>query len=72
MFGVHGIGFNYLRETSRMKRLDDEGKKKHAKKLWEENPIGYYDWKAECIELDQLPDFFGTHDNPIPIDESKL
>lgn len=72
MFGVHGNGFNYFRETSRMKRLDYEGKKKHAKKLWEENPIEYYDWKSECIECDQLPDFFGTHDNPIPIDESKL
>ena len=28
--------------------------------------------KNFCIELGVLPDFFGTADNPIPIDESKL
>ncbi len=32
----------------------------------------YYEWKEWCIDLDVLPDFFGTHDNPIDIDESKL
>ena len=36
------------------------------------NPLQYYEWKDWCIKLDKLPDFFGTHDNPIPIDESKL
>ena len=32
----------------------------------------YREWKDLCIELGVLPDFFGTRDNPIPIDESKL
>lgn len=59
-------------EVVRMRELDDEGKKAHVKKLWEKNPIKYNEWKNRCIELDQLPDFFGTYDNPIPIDESKL
>ena len=43
------------------------------KKLWQEDPKKYYEWKEKfCIRLDQLPGFFGTHDDPIPIDESKL
>ena len=59
-------------EAGVMKELDHEGKKKYAKKLWEEDPKKYYEWKEWCIDLDVLPDFFGTHDNPIDIDESKL
>ena len=55
-----------------MEELDQEGKKSHIKKLWMEDPEKYFEWKQWCIELDQLPDFFGTQDNPIPIDESKL
>ena len=35
-------------------------------------PKSYYKWKEDCIRLNMLPDFFGTRDNPIPIDESKL
>lgn len=46
--------------------------KSYVKELWEENPETYVEWKLWCIELDQLPEFFGTADNPIPIDESKL
>ena len=46
--------------------------KKHVKKLWEEDPKKYYEWKQWCIEWDQLPNFFGTRDNPIDIDESEL
>ena len=55
-----------------IKRLDYNGKKSHVKELWEENPKTYFQWKNWCIELNRLPDFFGTRDNPIPIDESKL
>lgn len=58
--------------VNNMKRLDEIGKKKYIKKLWKENPEKYFEWKEWCIELDQLPDFFGTKNNPIPIDESKL
>ena len=32
----------------------------------------YFEWKEWCIRLNRLPEFFGTRDNPIPIDESKL
>ena len=28
--------------------------------------------KEDCIESGDLPDLFGTSDNPITIDESKL
>ena len=59
-------------EIVHMEKLDYEGKKKHIKKLWQEDPEKYLEWKHRCIELGQLPDFFGTADNPIPIDESKL
>ncbi len=59
-------------EIVHMEELDYEGKKAHVKKLWQEDPEAYAEWKKRCIELGQLPDFFGTRDNPIPIDESKL
>lgn len=59
-------------EVVNMRHLDEEGKKAHVKKLWQEDPKKYYEWKAWCIELERLPDFFGTSDNPIPIDESSL
>ena len=55
-----------------MEELDHEGRKAHVKKLWQEDPEKYFEWKEWCIEFNQLPDFFGTCDNPIPIDESKL
>lgn len=59
-------------EVVHMREFDYEGKKAHVKKLWKEDPEKYYEWKNWCIELDQLPDFFGTAENPIHIDESKL
>ena len=65
-------GWRNSGEVVNMKRLDDEGKKAHVKKLWQKDPEKYYEWKEWCIRLNRLPDFFGTRDNPIPIDESKL
>ena len=59
-------------EVIHMEELDYEGKKAHVKKLWEEDSESYYRWKKWCIERNRLPDFFGTRDNPIPVDESKL
>lgn len=59
-------------EVRRMRELDSEGKKAHAKKLWEEDPKTYFEWKEWCIRINRLPDFFGTKEDPIPIDESKL
>lgn len=56
----------------RMEERDYESQKEYVKKLWEEDPKKYEEWKNFCIELSLLPDFFGTADNPIPIDESKL
>lgn len=64
--------FGNISEVLKMEELDSEGKKAHAKKLGEDDPKKYSEWKKWCIYLDQLPDFFGTRDNPIPIDESKL
>ena len=65
-------GLDYIRELMIMRRLDYNHKKAHVKKLWEKDPVEYYEWKNWCIRLNKLVDFFGTHDNPIPIDESKL
>lgn len=64
--------FDYIRESMIMGRLDDDHKKAHVKKLWEKNPDEYFKWKDWCIRLSILPEFFGTCDDPIPIDESKL
>ena len=58
-------------EVLHMEQQDSEGKK-YAKKLWQEDPKRYEEWKNFCIELSLLPDFFGTAEDPIPIDESKL
>ena len=59
-------------EVVKMRKLSFREQKAHVKKLWLEDPKSYYEWKEDCIRLDMLPDFFGTRDNPIPIDESKL
>ena len=59
-------------EVVAMEDLSYEEQKAHVKKLWLEDPKSYYEWKEDCIRYNQLPDFFGTRDNPIPIDESKL
>ena len=59
-------------EVVNMKSLDEKGKKAHVKKLWQRDPKKYFEWKEWCIRLNRLPNFFGTHDNPIMIDESKL
>lgn len=56
----------------RMEERDYEAQKKYIKKLWQEDPKKYFEWKEFCIRNNQLPEFFGTRDNPIPIDESKL
>ena len=71
--GIVGYGnFGNAAEVRKMKKLDEDGKKTHIKKLWEQDPIKYNEWKNFCIARNRLPDFFGTRDNPIPIDESKL
>ena len=60
-------------EVVEMEELSYEEQKDYVKKLWLENPEKYYEWKNDyCIRLNMLPDFFGTRDNPIPIDESRL
>ena len=72
---MHEVGYggdDNIDEVLIMEELDHEGKKAHIKELWEKDPKNYYEWKEWCVQLDHLPNFFGTHDNPIPIDESKL
>lgn len=71
LFGESGR-INYIDEILTIEELNDEGKKNHIKKLYEEDPVAYLEFKNFCMELNELPDIFGTHDNPIPIDESKL
>lgn len=67
-----GYGRGNTTEILHMRKLDEAGKRAHVKKLWQEDPVKYYEWKEFCIRAESLPDFFGTYDNPIPIDESKL
>lgn len=72
---MHEVGYggdDNIDEVLIMEELDHEEKKSHIKKLWKENPQKYFEWKDWCIRLNQLPDFFGTRDNPSFIDESKL
>lgn len=59
-------------EVVNMKHLDDEGKKPMLKNYGKRILKKYLEWKEWCIRLNRLPEFFGTRDNPIPIDESKL
>ena len=49
-----------------------EEQKARIKELWQNDPRKYYEWKEYCIRVGGLPDLFGTPNNPIPIDESKL
>ena len=55
-----------------MEKRNFEEQKAYVKNLWQEDSKKYYEWKEFCIRFNQLPEFFGTRDNPIPIDESKL
>ena len=69
----YGYGdWGNVAEIVHMEQKDPEEQKKYAKKLWQEDSEKYYEWKKFCMEAGQLADFFGTIDNPIPIDESKL
>ena len=56
----------------RIRKLNPENQKKFIKELWSNDSEKYSEWKDWCIRLNRLPDLFGTRDNPIPIDESKL
>ena len=56
----------------RMKKMSPEEQKVYIKKLWQEDPEKYYEWKEKCIRIGALPDLFGNANNLIPIDESKL
>ena len=69
---IIGYGRRNITEVIIMKNLDSSGKKDYIKKLWLEDPKKDYEWKNWCIRLNRLPDFFGTRDNPIPIDEFEL
>ena len=60
-------------EVVEMEELSPEEQKAYVKKLWQEDPKKYYEWKELFVmKSNLLPEFFGTLDNPIPIDESKL
>lgn len=73
---LDGGGYGMLgnpSEVAYMETLSDEEKKARIKELWLEDPDAYYQWKEDyCLEYGELPELFGTKDNPIEIDESKL
>ncbi|MDO5849760.1 MAG: hypothetical protein Q4P14_00970 [Methanobacteriaceae archaeon] len=69
-FGYGDAGNAVHRSHLRKLSLDDQ--KKYIKKLWLEDPESYYEFKDESIYDGDFPNLFGTLDNPIHIDESKL
>ena len=64
--------FGNTAKIRRMKRKSPEEQKAYIKELWQEDPKKYFEWKQYCIDVGALPDLFGTPNNPIHIDESKL
>lgn len=64
--------FGNAAKIRRMKKKSPEEQKKYIKKLWQDDPEKYYEWKKKCIRIGALPNLFGNANNPIPIDESKL
>lgn len=71
--GDCGYGeFGNASEMVEVMDCDSDKRMDYIKKLWQEDPKRYYEWKNLCIEGGFLPEVFGTSDNPIPIDESKL
>lgn len=71
--GSCGFGsWNNMLYVRRMKKYNLEDQLKLIKELYLKDTERYIEWKDWCIRLNMLPDFFGTRDDPIPIDESKL
>ena len=59
-------------ENSPNEKKSPEEQKAYIKKLWQEDPVKYAEWKQYCIDVGALPNLFGHANNPIPIDESNL
>ena len=55
-----------------LEKMTKENQLAYIKELWQSDSKKYYEWKEECIKLEELPELFGTKENPIIIDESKL
>ena len=55
-----------------IKKLSPANQKAKIKELWKSDSETYLEWKNWCVDCNRLPDLFGTRDNPIHIDESKL
>lgn len=55
-----------------LERMTKEDQLTYIKELWQRDSKKYYEWKEECIKSEDLPELFGTRDNLIHIDESKL
>ena len=64
--------FGNAAEVLHMEELNLDNQKTRITELWQKDSKKYYEWKKYCISRNQLPELFGTRDNPIPIDESKL
>lgn len=51
--GEEGYGsLENILHVKHMRKLDNNSQKAYVKKLWEENPNVYSQWKQWCIELD--------------------
>lgn len=55
-----------------LREMSNEDQLRYIQKLWQKDSDTYYEWKEWCMKNNELPELFGTRDNPIHIDESKL
>ena len=71
-----GYGWGEIRDLifiDCINELENRGDKlDYVKSLYLKDKEAYFRWKKRCIEDEELPDIFGTLDNPIEIDEEKL
>ena len=55
-----------------LEEMTKEDQLEYIKELWQADSKTYFEWKDWCLKSNELPELFGTIDNPILIDESKL
>lgn len=70
-YGYDGFkDYLYVDLIDEMDSMDE--KLEQIKSMYLRDPEAYSRWKQWCMNRNKLSDIFGTIDNPIVIDESKL
>lgn len=55
--------FGNAAEVVHMEQRDIQSNKIHVQKLHSKDPFKYSEWERRCADLDQLPEYFGTHED---------